>query len=84
MAWKQTYMAFVLILSRNLTDHEALASRPRATRYVADFMLQTGLLGQLRHGKVEPEPDPEDDETTYRDRLVVTGGEDAMDDESIH
>ncbi|KAJ5667636.1 hypothetical protein N7507_003500 [Penicillium longicatenatum] len=51
-------------LRGNSTDYEALLSHPRATRYVAEFMLQTGLLRQFRHYKVEPEPAPEDDETT--------------------
>jgi hypothetical protein len=46
---------------RGLMDYEALLSHPQATRYVAEFMLQTGLLGQFRHYDVEPE---EDDETT--------------------
>ncbi|KAJ5533729.1 hypothetical protein N7494_010281 [Penicillium frequentans] len=50
-------------LRGNLMDYEALLSHPRATRYVAEFMLQTGLLGQFRHCEVEPEP-VEDDETT--------------------
>ncbi|KAJ5893065.1 hypothetical protein N7504_009756 [Penicillium tannophilum] len=45
-------------------DYKALLSHPRATRYVAEFIIQTGLLGQFRHYEVEPEPDPEDDETT--------------------
>ncbi|KAJ5667630.1 hypothetical protein N7507_003494 [Penicillium longicatenatum] len=49
-------------LRGNSTDYEALLSHPRATRYVAEFMLQTGLLGQFRCCDVEPEP--EDDETT--------------------
>ncbi|KAJ6084679.1 hypothetical protein N7486_011479 [Penicillium sp. IBT 16267x] len=50
---------------RGSMDYEALLSHPQATRYVAEFMLQTGLLGQFRHCEVEPEPDPdEDDETT--------------------
>ncbi|KAJ5809029.1 uncharacterized protein N7503_001247 [Penicillium pulvis] len=49
--------------TRTPTSHEALLSHPRATRYVAEFMLQTGLLGQFRHCDVEPEP-VEDDETT--------------------
>ncbi|KAJ5901433.1 hypothetical protein N7504_007427 [Penicillium tannophilum] len=49
-------------LRGNLMDYEALLSHPRATRYVAEFMLQTGLLGQFRQCDVEPEP--EDDETT--------------------
>ncbi|KAJ6102216.1 hypothetical protein N7486_004643 [Penicillium sp. IBT 16267x] len=44
-------------------DYEALLSHPQATRYVADFMLQTGLLGQFRQCEVELEP-LEDGETT--------------------
>ncbi|KAJ5667634.1 hypothetical protein N7507_003498 [Penicillium longicatenatum] len=42
-------------------DYEALLSHPRATRYVAEFMLQTGLLGQFCQCDVEPKPD---DDTT--------------------
>ncbi|KAJ5809047.1 uncharacterized protein N7503_001265 [Penicillium pulvis] len=45
-------------------DYEALMSHPRATRYVAEFMIRIGLLGQFRHCEVKLEPDPEDDETT--------------------
>jgi hypothetical protein len=51
-------------LRGNSTDYEALLSHPRATRYVAEFMLQTGLLGQFRHCEVKPEPILEDDEIT--------------------
>lgn len=46
---------------RGLIDYEALLSHPLATRYIAEFILQTGLLGQFRLYKVEPE---EDNETT--------------------
>ncbi|KAJ5636973.1 hypothetical protein N7490_006852 [Penicillium lividum] len=61
------------------TDYEALLSHPLATRYVAEFMLQTGLLGQFRHCEVETEPDPgKDDETTGQNGLAWTGGEDAV------
>jgi len=50
---------------RGLMDYEALLSHPLATRYVAEFMLKTGLLGQFRHCEAEPELDPdEEDETT--------------------
>lgn len=41
------------------TECDAIVSHPQATRYVAEFMLQTGLLGQFRY--VEPEPDLDDD-----------------------
>ncbi|KAJ5741102.1 hypothetical protein N7493_000974 [Penicillium malachiteum] len=51
-------------LRGNSMDYEALLSHPRATRYVAEFLLQTGILGQLRPCEVEPEPILEDDETT--------------------
>ncbi|KAJ5949961.1 hypothetical protein N7454_001545 [Penicillium verhagenii] len=30
---------------KELTSYEAIVSHPRATRYIAEFMLQTGLLG---------------------------------------
>lgn len=50
-------------LSGNLMDYKTLLSHPRATRYVAEFMLKTGLLGQFRLCDVAPEPD-KDDETT--------------------
>jgi hypothetical protein len=38
------------------TDYDAIVSHSQATRYVAEFMLQTGLLGQFRHVEIEPEP----------------------------
>jgi ribonuclease HI len=37
------------------TDYDAIVSHSQATRYVAEFMLQTGLLGQFRHVEIEPE-----------------------------
>ena len=45
------------------------------TRYVAEFMLSTSLLGQFRHCNVEPEPD-KDTEPTHRDWPERAGGED--------
>jgi hypothetical protein len=59
---------------RDSTDYDAIISHSQATRYVAEFMLQTGLLGQFRH--VEIEPEPTGDETTSQDRLAGTGGGD--------
>jgi hypothetical protein len=38
------------------TDYDTNVSHSQATRYVAEFMLQTGLLGQFRHVEIEPEP----------------------------
>jgi ribonuclease HI len=58
----------------NSTDYDAIVSHSQATRYVAEFMLQTGLLGQFRH--VEVEPEPTGDETTSQDRLAGAGGGD--------
>jgi hypothetical protein len=46
----------------NSTDYDAIVSHSQATRYVAEFMLQTGLLGQFRHVKIEPEPPEGGDE----------------------
>jgi hypothetical protein len=40
----------------NSTDYDGIISHSQATRYVAEFMLQTGLLGQFRHVENEPEP----------------------------
>ncbi|KAJ5642579.1 hypothetical protein N7490_006579 [Penicillium lividum] len=51
---------------QNPMDYEAIMSHPQATRYVAEFMLSTGLLGQFRHCDVDPEPD-EDNEPTNRE-----------------
>jgi hypothetical protein len=44
--------------------------------HCAEFMLQTGLLGQFRHVEIEPEPPKEGDGTTSQDRLAGAGGED--------
>lgn len=46
---------------RDVLDYDAIMSHPQAARYVAEFMLQTGLLGQFRSVELEPEVD---DETT--------------------
>jgi hypothetical protein len=48
---------------RDSTDYDAIVSHSQVTRYVAEFMLQTGLLGQFRHVEIEPEPLEEGDET---------------------
>jgi hypothetical protein len=56
------------------TDYDAIVTHSQATRYVAEFMLQTGLLGQFRH--VEIEPEPTGDEDNEPGRLAGTGGED--------
>jgi hypothetical protein len=58
------------------TDYDAIVSHSQATRYVAEFMLQTGLLGQFRHVEIESEP-LQGNETTGQDRLAGAGGEDA-------
>ena len=58
------------------TDYDAIISHSQATRYVAEFMLQTGLLGQFRHVEIEPEP-PQGDETISQDRLAGIEGKDA-------
>jgi hypothetical protein len=58
------------------TDYNAIISHSQATHYVAEFMLQTGLLGQFRHVETEPEP-PQGNETRSQERLAGTGGEDA-------
>ncbi|KAJ5917563.1 hypothetical protein N7466_011117 [Penicillium verhagenii] len=46
-----------------LSIYEAIVSHPCATRYVAEFMLQTGRLGQFRHCEVEDEPESSDETT---------------------
>ena len=43
---------------QNLTDYDTIVSHPLATRYVAKFMHQTGLLAQFQH--VEHEDDTDD------------------------
>jgi ribonuclease HI len=60
------------------TDYDAIVSHSQATRYVAEFMLQTGLLGQFRHVEIEPEPPNGGDENDLPGRSGNgTGGEDA-------
>jgi hypothetical protein len=74
---RQTFLDKIRITDlRDSTDYDAIVSHSQATRYVAEFILQTGLLGQFRHVEIEPEP-PHSDETTGQDRLAGTGGEDA-------
>jgi hypothetical protein len=43
----------------SLTDYNGIVSHPQAIRYVAEFMHETGLLGQFQYVDFEPEPDPE-------------------------
>ena len=43
------------------TDYEEILNHLQAMRYVAEFMLSTGLLGQFRHYNIEPEPAPEEE-----------------------
>ena len=60
------------------TDYDAIISHSQATRYVAEFMLQTGLLGQFRHIEIEPEPPERGNENDPPGRPGDgTGGEDA-------
>jgi ribonuclease HI len=60
------------------TDYDAIVSHSQATRYVAEFMLQTGLLGQFRHVEIEPEPPEGGNENDLPGRSGNgTGGEDA-------
>ena len=49
------------------TNYDAIVSDSGATRYVAEFMLQTGLLGQFRHVEIEPETPQEGEETTSQE-----------------
>ncbi|THC93687.1 hypothetical protein EYZ11_006831 [Aspergillus tanneri] len=41
----------------NQTDYDALMSDPQAIRYVAEFMLRTGVLGQFQHVELDPRPE---------------------------
>ncbi|GCB25585.1 hypothetical protein AAWM_08470 [Aspergillus awamori] len=41
------------------TDYDSIISDPQAIRYVAEFMLQTGLLGQFSQVELDPDPDPD-------------------------
>ncbi|KAJ5128188.1 hypothetical protein N7448_008967 [Penicillium atrosanguineum] len=43
------------------TDYDAIVSHPRAARYAAAMMPQTGLLSQFRHVEAEPDTDDDDD-----------------------
>jgi hypothetical protein len=58
------------------TDYDSITSHSQATRYVAEFMLQTGLLGQFRHVEIEPKPHRAK-KTIRQDDLAGTGSEDA-------
>jgi hypothetical protein len=56
----------------DLVDYDSLVSNPLATRYVAKFMHQTGLLAQFQHVEQE-EDDIEPDDPTVTEH----GPEDA-------
>jgi hypothetical protein len=46
---------------RELTDYDTIVSDPLATRYVAKFMHQTGLLAQFQHTEQEESDDESGD-----------------------
>lgn len=58
-----------------ITDYDSIISDPQAIRYVAEFMLQTGLLGQLSQVKLDPDPDPGQEHVGLR--AMGIGAEDA-------
>jgi hypothetical protein len=54
---RQTFLNKIRITDlRGSTDYDTIISYSQATRYVAESMLQTGLLGQFRHAEIEPGP----------------------------
>jgi hypothetical protein len=54
---RQTFLDKIRMTDlRDSTDYDTVVSHSQATRYVAELMLQTGLLGQFRHVEIEPEP----------------------------
>jgi hypothetical protein len=63
---------------RDSTDYDAIISHSQATRYVAEFMLQIGLLEQFRHVETELEPPNGGNENDLPGRSSNgIGGEDA-------
>ncbi|KAG0152659.1 hypothetical protein PDIDSM_2464 [Penicillium digitatum] len=42
----------------NEMDYDKIVSNPQATRYVVNFMHQTGLLQQFRHARIEDDDEP--------------------------
>jgi hypothetical protein len=54
---RQTFLDKIRMTDlRDSTDYNTIVSHSQATRYVAEFILQTGLLEQFRHVEIEPEP----------------------------
>jgi hypothetical protein len=51
------------IRPKELSNYDSIVSNPLATRYVAKFMHQTGLLAQFQHAEQEES----DDETGDRE-----------------
>ncbi|TPR01014.1 Transmembrane amino acid transporter family protein [Aspergillus niger] len=59
-----------------ITDYDSIISDPQAIRYVAEFLLQTGLLGQFSQVELDPEePDPGQEHVGLR--AMGIGAEDA-------
>jgi hypothetical protein len=44
-----------------MSNYDSIVSNPLATRYVAKFMHQTGLLGQFQHADQEESDDEAED-----------------------
>ncbi|PYH38144.1 uncharacterized protein BO87DRAFT_412788 [Aspergillus neoniger CBS 115656] len=59
------------------TDYDSLISDPQAIRYVAKFMLQTGLLGQFSRVELDPDPDLDPSQEHVGLRAMGIGAEDA-------
>ncbi|EKV18353.1 hypothetical protein PDIG_10330 [Penicillium digitatum PHI26] len=51
--WKQLWDIGI-----NEMDYDKIVSNPQATRYVVNFMHQTGLLQQFRHARIEDDDEP--------------------------
>ncbi|KAI2919555.1 hypothetical protein CBS147371_3544 [Aspergillus niger] len=59
-----------------ITDYDSIISDPQAIRYVAEFMLQTGLLGQFSQVELGPDPDPDLGQEHVGLRAMGIGAED--------
>jgi hypothetical protein len=59
--------------SLELSNYDSIVSNPLATRYVAKFMHQTGLLAQFQHAEQE-EPDDKTEDLEVMEQGLEDAG----------
>ena len=62
----------------DMSNYDSIVSNPLATRYVAKFMHQTGLLAQFQHAEQEESDDESEDLTEVMEQSPEDAGHSPM------